>query len=45
LKLKEIKAHSMLFNVCTTCPLLRTDLEASTVEIKDIKHKLDHSSC
>jgi hypothetical protein len=24
--------------------LLRSDLEAATIEIKDIKHKLDHSS-
>jgi hypothetical protein len=25
-------------------PLLRSDLEASTVDIKDLKHKLDHPS-
>jgi hypothetical protein len=25
--------------------VLRSDLEATTVEIKDLKHKLDHSSC
>jgi hypothetical protein len=24
--------------------VLRSDLEAATVEIKDLKHKLDHSS-
>jgi hypothetical protein len=30
---------------CTSCPLLRSDLEASGIEIKDVKHKLDHSSC
>jgi hypothetical protein len=45
LKLRELKAHSTLFGACTTCPLLRSDLEADTVEIKDLKHKLDHSSC
>jgi hypothetical protein len=28
----------------TSCPLLRSDLEAALVEIKDLKHKLDHSS-
>jgi hypothetical protein len=28
---------------CTSCPLLRSDLEAAAVEIKDLKHKLDHS--
>jgi hypothetical protein len=44
LELRELKARSTLFGACTTCPLLRSDLEASTVEIKDLKHKLDHSS-
>jgi hypothetical protein len=44
LELKELKAHSRLLCACTTCPLLRSDLDASAVEIKDIKHKLDHSS-
>jgi hypothetical protein len=44
LELRELKAHSTLLGACTTCPLLRSDLEASTVEIKDLKHKLDHSS-
>jgi hypothetical protein len=44
LKLREFKARSRLLGACTTCPLLRSDLKASTVEIKDLKHKLDHSS-
>jgi hypothetical protein len=44
MELKEIKAHFTLFGACTTCPLLKSDLEASIVEIKDLKHKLDHSS-
>jgi regulator of replication initiation timing len=44
LVLKELKAHSTLFDACTTCPLLRSDLEASAIEIKDLTHKLDHSS-
>jgi hypothetical protein len=44
MELKELKAHSTLLGACTTCPLLRSDLEASTIEIKDLKHKLDHSS-
>jgi regulator of replication initiation timing len=34
----------MLFCACTSCPLLRSDLKASTIEIKDVKHKLDYSS-
>jgi hypothetical protein len=29
---------------CTSCPLLRSDLKVAAVEIKDLKHKLDHSS-
>jgi hypothetical protein len=28
----------------TSCLLLRSNLEAATIEIKDLKHKLDHSS-
>jgi hypothetical protein len=44
LELKELKSHSMLLGACATCPLLRSDLEASVIEIKDLKHKLDHSS-
>jgi hypothetical protein len=44
LELRELKAHSTLLDACTTCPLLRSDLKASTVEIKDLKHKFNHSS-
>jgi hypothetical protein len=44
LELRELKTRSTLLGACTTCPLLRSDLEAATVEIKDLKHKLDHSS-
>jgi hypothetical protein len=44
LELRELKACSTLLGVCITCPLLRSDLEAAAVEIKDLKHKLDHSS-
>jgi hypothetical protein len=44
LELIELKAHSLLLGACTSCPLLRSDLEASTIEIKDLKHKIDHSS-
>jgi hypothetical protein len=40
LELRELKARSTLLGACTTCPLLRSDLEASTVEIKDLKHNL-----
>jgi Fe-S cluster biogenesis protein NfuA len=44
LELRELKSCSTLLGACTTCPLLRSDLEASVIEIKDLKHKLDHSS-
>jgi hypothetical protein len=43
LELRELKAHSTLLGACMSCPVHRSDLEASTVEIKDLKHKLDHS--
>jgi regulator of replication initiation timing len=44
LELTELKACSLLLGACTSCPLLRFDLEAAAVEIKNLKHKLDHSS-
>jgi hypothetical protein len=44
LELREFKARSTLLSACTNCPVLRSDLEASAVEIKDLKNKLDHSS-
>jgi hypothetical protein len=45
LELIELKARSTLLGACTTCPLLRSDLEDAAVEIKDLNHKLEHSSC
>jgi hypothetical protein len=44
LELIELKSHFILLGACTTCPLLRSDLEALVVEIKDLNHKLYHSS-
>jgi hypothetical protein len=44
LELRDIKARSTLLGACTSCPLLKSDLEASVVKIKDLKHKIDHSS-
>jgi hypothetical protein len=41
LELRELKAHSTLLVACTTCPLLRSNLDASVVEIKDLKYKLE----
>jgi hypothetical protein len=45
LELRELKAHSRLLGACTSCLVLRSDMEASTIEIKDLKHRLDHASC
>jgi hypothetical protein len=44
LELRELKARSRLLGACTSYPMIRTDLEASTIEIKDLKHRLDHAS-
>jgi hypothetical protein len=44
LELRDLKARSLLLGACTSCPLLRFDLEAAVIEIKDLKHKLDHAS-
>jgi hypothetical protein len=44
LELGEFKAHSTLLGACTTCPLLRSNVEAAAIKIKDLKHKIDHSS-
>jgi hypothetical protein len=38
LELREFKSHSTLLGACTSCPLLRSDLETCAVEIKDLKH-------
>jgi hypothetical protein len=44
LELRELKARSLLLGAYTSCILLRSDLEVSAVENKDLKHKLAHSS-
>jgi hypothetical protein len=44
LELRELKARSMLLGAYTSCPLVRSDLEDLAIEIKDLKHKRDHSS-
>jgi hypothetical protein len=41
---RDLKAHFLLLSACTSYPLLKFDLEAYAVEIKELKHKLDHSS-
>jgi hypothetical protein len=37
LELRELKVHSLLLGACTSCSLLRSDLEVSAVEIKNYK--------
>jgi hypothetical protein len=44
LELRELKTRFTLLSACTSCPVLRSDLEVTIVEIKDLKHKLDHFS-
>jgi hypothetical protein len=44
LDLRELKARSLLLGACTSCPMQRSNLDACAVEIKELKHKLDHSS-
>jgi hypothetical protein len=44
LELRELKACSTLLGAYTSYPVLRSNLEAAAIEIKNLKHKLDHSS-
>jgi hypothetical protein len=44
LELRELKARSRLLGACTSCPVLISDLEASAIEIKDLKQRLDRAS-
>jgi hypothetical protein len=44
LELRELNARFTLLGSCTSCTLLRSDLVVAAIEIKDLKHKLDHSS-
>jgi hypothetical protein len=45
LEIREVKARSKLLGACTSYPVLKSDLEASAIEIKDLKHILDNASC
>jgi hypothetical protein len=45
LELKELKAHYLLIGACISCPMLKSGLEAYSIEIKELKQRLDHSSC
>jgi hypothetical protein len=39
LELRELKSRSTLLGAYTSCLLLRSDLEATTVEIKNLKDR------
>jgi hypothetical protein len=39
LELRELKTRSTLLGACTSYPVLRSDVEAAAVEIKNLKHK------
>jgi hypothetical protein len=44
LELRGFKVHSKLLGDCTSCSLLKSDLEACAVEIKDLKYQITHFS-
>jgi hypothetical protein len=44
-KLRELKARYLLLGAYNSCPLLRSNLEVSAIEIKDLKHQIAQSSC
>jgi hypothetical protein len=37
LELKELKAHSLMLVACTSCHMLKSDLEACSIKIKELK--------
>jgi hypothetical protein len=44
LKLKELNARSLLLGACTSCLMLKSNLEVCSIKSKELKHKIDHSS-
>jgi hypothetical protein len=44
LELKELNVRYLLLGACTSCPMLKSDLEAFSIEIKELKQRLGHSS-
>jgi hypothetical protein len=44
LELRELKPRSALLGACTSCPLLRSNLDVATIKIKHLKYRLDHAS-
>jgi hypothetical protein len=44
LKVKELKTYFLLLTACISCPIQKYDLEACSIEIKELKQRPDHSS-
>jgi hypothetical protein len=44
LELNELYARSLMLGACTSCRMLKSDLEACSIKIKELKYKIDHSS-
>jgi hypothetical protein len=44
LELRELKSRSTVLGAYMSCPLFRSNLEVGAIEIKDLKHILDHAS-
>jgi hypothetical protein len=44
LELNELYARSLMLGACTSCRMLKFDLEACSIKIKELKYKIDHSS-
>jgi hypothetical protein len=44
LKLKELKTCFLLLAACISCPILKYDLKACSIVIKELKQRPDHSS-
>jgi hypothetical protein len=43
-EVRELKARSLLLGACTSYPIVRSDLEACAIVIKDLKRQIDHPS-
>jgi hypothetical protein len=39
LKLKELKAHSLLLGACLECPKLKLELDARSLNVKELETK------
>jgi hypothetical protein len=42
LDVNELKAHSSLLGAFTSCPMIKSDLDACSIEIRELKKRHDH---